>query len=614
MIKIAPCLLAYISLIGLSHMQANILSNSVFAIFIWVAIALFFRSLIPELNRRLVVVSAVTGIIFSACMIFGENIFSRDSMRVEHFDTWLNIFAGAIFFTAIICWLLNFFPKANKIFVLKTLSRFDAISGRKYFFMSWALIFIAWLPSLFASWPGIFGYDSVPQVFYYNEGRVEIYHPPLHTFLLGFCTMTLGKLLGDYELGLLIYTLIQMLCLSGVFAAISYFMFRRKLSGALRFCWQIYFMFFPLNSIMAISATKDVLYAAFFALFVLLMFIEFDSAEQNLRLMILMIATGFLSVVFRNQGIYVLLLGSAMSFILLKNQRLQFGKIIIGCLVLYGIYNGVVHGILKPENSRLYFIHESLGVPVVQLSRVAAYRGNELPPEELQEIRDYVPDFHLYEQKNLQGSSDPVRERFNHVLVNDNPQKFFDVYLKFAQKYPIDYIDAFGRLTVGEWYPNLNFKRYYELQPYFQYASFKVSDDGKYVLFKDGYEPNEQRIVSKIPPNDRDEPITIDSYPLEGFHWLNKFYKKLAYLYVYEKIPVVSMLFSTGFTFWLILIYVTWCIYRKKYRLLAPVSFPLVLWLTMIMGPLELYRYTFPLAMTIPILFTRILTDEEILC
>ena len=607
--NIAPWLLAYISLIGLSRMQADILSNSVFAILVWVATALFFRSIFPILNKRLAIISAATGIIFSACMIFGGNIFFKDSMRIEHLSTWLDILAGAIFFTAIISCLINFFPQANKFFTIKTLSRFDEkISGRKYFFMSWALIFIAWLPALFATWPGIFAYDSLPQVSFYDAGKIVIYHPPLHTLLIGFCTATLGKFFGSHELGLLIYSLIQMLCVSGVFAAISCFMFRRKLSGGLRLGWQIYFMFFPLNPIMALSATKDILYAAFFALFVLLMFIEFDSAEQNSRLIILMIVTGFLGITFRSQGIYVFILGAATSFILLKNQRLKFGKIIAAVLILFGIYNGIVHGILKPENSRLYFIHESLGVPVVQLSRVGVYRRGELTREELQEIEKYIPDYKAYEDKTSQGSSDSVRGSFKGELVQENPEKFFALWLKFAKKYPTDYIDAFGRLTVGEWYPDLNFENYYTGQPYFQYHSFKISSDGKNVLFIDV--PNTERIVGIISPDEK-PPIIVQNRPLAGFAWLNKFYVKLAYHYTYEKVPVISMLFSTGFIFWLILIYVAWCIYRRKYALLAPVSFPLMLWLSMVMGPVELYRYTFPLAVTIPILFTRILTEDK---
>ena len=599
MIKIAPCLLACLALIGLSHMSAGILSNSVFAILIWVAMALFFRALAPRLNRRLVIVSAVTGIIFSACMIFGANIFSSDSLRIEHFGTWLNIFAGAIFFTAVICRLLIFLPDANKFFTLKTSSR--SISGRKYFFISWALIFAAWLPTLFASFPGIFAYDSVPQVAYYDAGQIVIYHPPLHTFLIGFCTVTLGKILGSYELGFLIYSLIQMLCLSGVFAAISYFMFRRKLAGALRVGWQIYFMFFPLNPIMAISATKDIFYAAAFALFVLLMFIEVDS-------IIPLIAAGFFGIVFRSQGIYVFLLGAATSFILLKNRRLQFGKVIVACLLLYGIYNGVIFGILNAQNNALYSIHESLSVPLVQLSRVGVYRAEELTREELQAIKDYIPDFQAYADKTLQGSSDPVKGSFNAALVREDPRKFFALWLTFAKKYPADYLDAFARLTVGEWYPDLKFKDYYSGQPYFQYVSFKISADGGAILFVNS--PDDERVVGKISPNDK-PPIIVENRPLEGFSWLDRFYKKLAYDCAYEKIPVVSMLFSTGFIFWLILIYVAWCIYVKKYRLLAPVSFALVLWLTMIAGPVALYRYTFPLAMTIPILFTRILTEDS---
>ena len=605
---IAPWLLAYVSLVGFTHMQADekILSNSVFAIPIWVATTLFFRALAPKLNRRLAIVSVVGGIFFSACMIFGANIFAKDSMLIEHFSTWLNIFAGTIFFAAIISWILLNVSKANEFFSARTLRRFDkSISERKYFLISWGLIFVAWLPTLFAAYPGIFGYDSPLQVAFYTKGAVEIVHPPLHTWLLGFCTVTLGKIFGSYERGLLVYSLLQMLCLSATFAAIQLFMLRRKLSGALRGGWQIYFMLFPLNSIMAISATKDIFYSIFFALFVLFM-IEFAGNERQTLATIFLIATGFLSMVFRSQGVYVFLLGSVISFLLLKNQRVHFGKIFVACLALYAIYSGVLFGLFEVKNNKTYSLHEALGVNIIQLSRVGVYRANELTQEELQAIKNYLPDFRAYESKTARGSSDPVKGTFRADLVAQDPKKFFELWLTLGKQYPIDYVNAFGRLTVGEWYPNLNFRKYYGGQPYFQYKSFKLSADGKDIIFVNGLNPNEEIAFVKADAF----PIMIKNSPLKGFTWLDKFYGKLAYEFAYEKIPVVSMICSTGFIFWLIVLYCLWCVYRQRYRLLAAATFPLALWLSMVMGPVELYRYTFPLAMTIPIFFAVILTDD----
>lgn len=606
---IAPWLLAYVSLVGLTHMQADekILSNSVFAIPIWIATALFFRALAPKLNRRLVIVSAAGGIFFSACMIFGANIFAKDSMLINHLSTWLKIFAGAIFFAAVISWLLLNVSRANEFFSAKSLRRFDeSIGERKYFLVAWCLIFVAWLPTLFAAWPGIFGYDSPLQVAFYANGAVEIVHPPLHTWLLGFCTVTLGKIFGSYERGLLVYSLLQMLCLSATFAAIQLFMFRRKLSGALRAAWQIYFMFFPLNPLMAISATKDIFYSIFFALFVLFATIEFDGNERRTSTTIFLVVAGFLSMLFRSQGVYVFLLGAAISFLLLRNQRVHFGKIFVACLALYAIYSGVLFGLFEVKHSKIYSLREFLGSAVVQMSRVAVYRADELTQEELQSIQNYIPDFRAYESKTAQGSSDPVKGSFRADLVAENPQKFFELWLTLGKRYPTDYVDAFGRLTVGEWYPDLNFRRYYDWQPYFQYKSFKLSADGKEIIFVNGLSPDDEVAFVEA----EYFPILIQNSPLKGFAWLDKLYGKLTYEFAYEKIPVVSMLLSTGFILWLIVLYCLWCVYRQRYRLFAAAMFPLALWLSMVMGPVELYRYTFSLAMTIPIFFAMILTDE----
>lgn len=113
-------ILAYISTLGLSHMFFYIegqppMSNSIFTLFLWIVLAKFFHNVFPKVNKRLLICATLAGIFFSACMIFGANIFSLDKMAVNELKTWRNIFAGTPVFTAIIIWLFTLMPKINAI-------------------------------------------------------------------------------------------------------------------------------------------------------------------------------------------------------------------------------------------------------------------------------------------------------------------------------------------------------------------------------------------------------------------------------------------------------------------------------------------------------------------
>lgn len=547
-------------------------------------------------------------------MVFGENIFSLDTTAINKFSTWLQIFLATPIFSAVVFFIFKLADKIN-------FSSDENLNPKKFFFFSFLLIFLSWLPPLFAQFPGIFAYDALAQVLSYNLNLIWLHFPPAHTWLLGFFTATLGKFFGSYELGFLFYTLVQMLCLSLTFAAILIYMFKKKLSKIFLAAWQIFFMFFPLNPIMAMSATKDIFYAIFFCLMILIFYFILDR-NFSTKIFFALIAVGFLQIIFRPQGIYVFLFGMFFGFFLIKNLRIQLFSVTFSCVALYAIYIFVLtnfFGAVKDSNDT---IREMSSVPVVQLSRVAIYRRDEISEEEFAEIKKYIHDVESYAEKISQGSSDFVKASFQSNSVQENPKKFFNLWKNFLLKYPTDYFDAFVRLTVPLWYPPAEFEKYYSAQPYFQYESFKKNGN-EIIFFENPFENRTHKIFnidSSFQIGERfisgeetkNNLIVIENKTFFGLDWLNNFYKNLAYNYSYEKIPVIKFLFSGGFIFWLLMIYIFYCLFKKNYREIFPASFFLGLWLTMLFGPITLYRYIFPIAVCLPILFLRLFDEEKI--
>lgn len=226
------------------------IGNSVFSVVLFVGLFWLIRAAFLRINKRLAVVSGVFGFFFSAFMICGANILQRQYAFLNKPFTWLRIFAGAPLFMALIVMVLTTLPKWNAVTKISKLENFSTrVSGwKKVFFISWLLIFLAWVPGLIASFPGIYAYDSVYQIGYYLSGSIYLHHPLIHTYLLGFCVVTLGNLFGSPEIGLLIYSLFQMLCLSATFAAICYYMARRNTAVLIRAAFLLLFMFFPVNA------------------------------------------------------------------------------------------------------------------------------------------------------------------------------------------------------------------------------------------------------------------------------------------------------------------------------------------------------------------------------
>ncbi len=602
--KIAAGILAFISVFALSRMIVLIISeenfyplaNSIISFFLWLAIWNFFCNVKNVITPRRLIFSLILGIIFSMFMVFGANIFSSETTGIDLIKTWLVIFAGTPFFAALVIWIFNFIDE----FEISSDSC-ESISIKKIFFISWLLIFAAWIPSLLAQFPGIFSYDAPGQVKMYMDNVNNFFQPPAHTILLGFCTVNLGNFLGSHEQGFLIYILLQMSLLSAVLAALIAYMSAKNLSKTFRICCIVFFMFFPMFQIMAISATKDVLFSVFFVAIILILSVSLEKSVKYFYSMI--ISVSFLCMIFRSQGVYVFVFGMLCGILLIKNQRLKLFKVMAASLGLYFIYVNVMTGIFHYEKDITVSLREMASVPVVQISRVAALRQDELPPEVIETVRNYIPDFEYYKIKNIRGCSDPVRARFQSKLLLEYPHEFFNLWKILALNYPVDYFDAFCNLTSGQWYPDLYFEKYYGGQPYFQYESFKRDSEG-YILIERG------SFNDKLTLDAEKSLLLIENKTFPEFKLLYDFYYSLAYYGLYEKFPVISMLFSTGFTFWILLILTFYCLYKKNYRALFPASFIIGLWLTMILGPLALYRYTFPLVISIPIFLTYILSDK----
>ena len=254
--------------------------------------------------------------------------------------------------------------------------------------------------------------------------------------------------------------------------------------------------------------------------------------------------------------------------------------VFLSVLVLYGVYSGPITALLGGQKANS--LQEMMSVPCMQLSRAMLYCADDLTPQEKQMIAEYIPGYEAY--LNSPGISDSMKNSFDSGRFSENPFEFIKLWAGVGLKCPLTYIDAFARLTIGLWYPDMNYRDYGAYHPYWDYDSAKQDANGSFII--------------------------VDRYTPEAFQGLADFYSELTYENPYQNIPVVSMLFSSGLTVWLCLLYFAWCLYGKHYRHLPICAFILGLWLTLLLGPVVVYRYVYPLVVVIPLLAGSALTTK----
>lgn len=194
-----------------------------------------------------------------------------------------------------------------------------------FFLISWGVIFLLWLPAFAASWPGVYVIDNVFQVRWFLEGNISAHHPILHTYLLGFCMEAGKKLFDSYEIGLGVYSVGQMLILSGLFSYTIYTL-REKLPAVFRLLCLLLYGLLPFHAVSSFTATKDILFSG---LFLLVMLKSYEMSREgeffwrSWKKLVGYAAVIFLACCFRNTGIYIFI--CMIPFLLLPEENTGSG-------------------------------------------------------------------------------------------------------------------------------------------------------------------------------------------------------------------------------------------------------------------------------------------------
>ncbi len=457
----------------------------------------------------------------------------------------------------------------------------------KTYFYIWGLIFLAWIPGLLGAWPGVFVVDNVFQMKWFLEGTISAHHPILHTYLLGACLSLGKKVFGSYEAGVAILAILQMLFLSFVFAYVLDRLkadFGEKKAG--KILWWLalaYFAIIPYHSITAVTTTKDTIFAGFFLLVVLKTYEMVRDKEAffgSKKQMAIYLALVFLMCGFRNTGIYIFIFSLPSMFIVCRKYWKQVLALSLSLVVAWAIFTGPVYqilGITKGSSA------EMLCVPIQQLSRVMVYGKDELSKEEQAKVEAYIPDYEGY----APAVADPVKDSFNTGLFEENPGAFVKLWIQEGLKCPVVYIEAFLDTNAGFWNP---FATYPNPGTYLPYIPYHGADLGQV-----GYSWDNEVLIRQTPL-------------VKAFAW---FYEKMTEAGSYNKIPLLPLLYSGATAFWLVLVGIFICIRKKNYEMAVPFFLLIGLWGTLMLSPVVVLRYSYPLLICLPVVYAMSCKKKE---
>lgn len=455
-------------------------------------------------------------------------------------------------------WLLNQ-PEKKYIFSEKL----DILT--EHTFLLWLLYFISFLPAFLGGYPGIFAADAPNQIGWTFSGWLTAHHPLLHTGIL--CGIfSLCRALGFSDnIAAAIYTLLQMVALSGIFALLSRFLKKEKAPFWLQITTVVFLCLFPFHGMMAIYTTKDTLFSGIFVLCLINIYqictepeVYFTGYRGILKAALIF----SLLFLFRNNGFHTLLL--CMPF-LLWYLRKYYKKLLIlfaSLFIIYQLYNGPLLTLLnaEPGNPR-----EAYSILMQTLGRTYIAAG-DIRPEEMEIIRPVLDEdtLSLY----TPDISDPIKNQFHTDAFSQQKAKFLKTWLTIGIRNKKIYIDAFLNTTAAFWYPNT-------ATEYLPFVCFDVEQD------------------NPCYPHVQMTPL------IPAFH---HYYTAIGSDAAFRSFPILRELLSMGLYFWLMLLAALYILYRRFYQRLL-LMLPLFTYMaTSLLGPTALIRYAYPLILSAPLI------------
>lgn len=439
---------------------------------------------------------------------------------------------------------------------------------------AFALILLAYVPMLLIEYPGSFMYDTQRQAFQIATGQYDAFHPLAHTLLIRLCLSCYG-VLQSFEKCAALYSVIQMTVMAGCFALTCASLARSVSVRAARAA-VAFFALYPAHMAMASNCTKDVLFAAFFALFVALSLEEGKTRGRR----VLQVCSGALACLLRNNMVYAL---GVWLLVLLAFRR---GRALLCAALALVMACGANAALRTATHAGGGSMLELLSVPIQQLAR-ARLEAPECFTDEQKALMDEVfvdryVDAPLY-MRYEPTLADPVKNGLDEATVKARFSELAGLWASVGARCPGVYLDAFVHLALPSLYP---YSAYRVAQPYIE----------------TGLQPG----VLTEPFGQ--EPMTQPRRFAAVRAWLD------AHLFATgaDGVPLVRWLFNTGGIFWLLLLLLLGDLYDGCWHRVSVLALPVLLYATYLLGPVMQGRYLYPFVCVLPLLAARPALDEAI--
>lgn len=518
---------------------------------------------VKKVGRKLLY-SCILGIIISFCCVGGKQLDVLDSINFFNKTFYLKWLGFSVPTTALIYGIFELFLWIEK---KEKTQKEDKLPMWLLFVGGVGVLLLCWLPTWLSLFPGAFSYDAYDEWQQVKNGVITAHHPVIHVLVLGGLVEGFYSLTGSYNVGIAVYSGMQMVLLASALSYTVCFLREIKMPKVVQYGTLLFYGLSPVFGLFSISATKDVLFAAaelLFFIFVIRMLIMPDDFFGKTGWKIGFVVSALGTMILRNNGLYIAIIMLVIAGLICKKYWKKYLLLLVAIVLPYFIYTGPVYSALDVTKGG---VQEMLSVPIQQMARVHYADIESIEPEDLELLYKYIPKENMDAYKST--VADPVKTGFNGEYFKENPAEFFKLWFRLGMDNPLTYINSFLTNTVDFWYPNAVVDGYQDAYGRSSYFDYRVAEPGEEIIILDG---------------------------------LHKFYETLSWDKEAQTKPLAFLFLSPGWYFVCVLVVLTYFLYSKRYRLAIASLIFVLSFLTVLLGPMALVRYVLIFYFGIPVL------------
>lgn len=479
-------------------------------------------------------------------------------------------------------------------FVQMTIQLFDRANPgkfevqRKHSLIAFGCLFLVAITVWLIIFPGIYTYDMASQNELISRGDINSHWSLLYGYLLaGF--LDFGHIIfNNYEGGFALAMLVQLCFICAVETKLVFSVAKWTKNRTAYILTIAFFCLVPFFPTMAVTAAQDTLFAGLLALFVIEL-VDITKEPKRLGRWWVLSRLGLLGLLLcmaRNNGVYGLFVLLVYVVIFFKQPKKRNLVITLGAtIVAVFIFNGPVMKLLNV--SKPTTIREILSVPSQQLARTYYQESATIDTEDRAKIAEYYDIGGTSELYSLELHqkypmiADYTKDAMFANVVQDNLGDYVGLWVRVGVNNLDEYVEAFLLNSLGFWYPQKNAIEPRMNLDFMNYPGFAMTSAFNSPAHSD---------MKKV------EPIQIVPAGLTDR------FLRIVFEGDWQKVPFLATFCSMGVYGTLLVFVVCYLLAKKRYVALMPISLIFGLYLTLLISPVAIFRYLYPIIMLAPVM------------